>query len=138
MGGRESRETRSRIMASIKSSGTVIEGQMKRILAEIGLAFEEHPKGIYGNPDFTIPSKKVAIFCDGDFWHGFEMKFNPRLDVKSNREFWLKKIRGNVRRDRMVNSVLKKEGWKVLRFWEHDIKEEPDKVKEEVRRELIG
>lgn len=138
MGRRESRKTRSRIMASIKPSGTAIEERMREILAEIGLVFEEHPKGIYGNPDFTIPSMKVAIFCDGDFWHGFEMGNNPRLDVKNNREFWIKKITANILRDKIVNERLMAEGWIVVRLWEHDIKGNPGYCRKTLTKVLEG
>lgn len=133
---KENPETRSRIMASIKSRGTVIEIIVREIIEGTGISFEEHPKGMFGNPDFIVPSRRVAIFCDGDFWHGFRMRSNPRLNVKENREFWQRKIRANVRRDREVDRLLRKDGWKVLRFWEHDIKGDPDRVREKLRGEL--
>ena len=106
MVGCESREKRSRIMSSIKSSGTGIEKSMAKILADLNLEFEEHPHDIFGKPDFVLRSSKTAIFCDGDFWHGFNIKTNHRLDVKNNREFWIKKIRSNIIRDSIVNKTL--------------------------------
>ncbi len=133
---KESKETRSQIMSSIRSKGTAIEREMRKILNDTGLEFKEHPTGIFGNPDFVILERKIAIFCDGDFWHGYKMKSNPRLNVKENRVFWLRKIRGNVRRDLRVNLRLEKEGWKIIRFWEHEIKREPELVREKLRREL--
>ena len=85
----KSYQTRSRIMASIKSSNTSIEKKVLEILIDMHVEFVSHPDQVYGKPDFIIPNGKVAIFCDGDFWHGFEMGNNPRLDVKNNREFWI-------------------------------------------------
>jgi DNA mismatch endonuclease (patch repair protein) len=134
----ETSKIRSKIMSSVKSSGTVIETKMREIMEEVGVAYEEHPKGVYGNPDFIVPDKKAAVFCDGDFWHGFEFESNPRLNVKKNRKFWLEKIGGNIRRDFEVNLTLRKNGWKVLRFWEHDITRHPEEVREKIRRELLG
>ena len=127
---RESREARSRIMSSIKSSGTGIEKSIAKILGDLKLEFEEHPRDIFGKPDFVLRSSKTAIFCDGDFWHGFNIKMNPRLDVKKNRGFWIRKIRSNITRDSKVNEILASSGWKVVRLWEHDIKAEPTKCGE--------
>ena len=126
----ESRETRSKIMFSIKSSGTGIEKSLAKILADLNLEFEEHPRDIFGKPDLVLRSSKTTIFCDGDFWHGFNLKTNPRLDVKNNREFWIKKIRSNITRDSKVNETLVSSGWRVIRFWKHGIEDEPNKCKE--------
>ena len=132
MARRESRETRSRIMSSIKSSGTGIEKAIAKILVDLNLEFEEHPHDIFGKPDFVMRSSKIAIFCDGDFWHGFNMKTNPRLDIKNNREFWIRKIRFNIIRDSKVNKTLASSGWRVIRLWEHDIRDEPNKCRETI------
>ncbi len=113
-------------MASIKSSNTSIEKKVLEILIDMHVEFVSHPDQVYGKPDFIIPNGKVAIFCDGDFWHGFEMGNNPRLDVKNNREFWIKKITANIRRDKVVNDRLRTEGWKVVRLWEHEINGNPE------------
>lgn len=122
----ESPETRSKIMASIKSSNTVIEKKMDDILLNLSVKFEMHPSEVYGKPDFIIRDRKIAVFCDGDFWHGYDIRNNPRLDVKKNREYWMKKIKANIRRDEDVNMRLEAEGWKVIRFWEHDINKNPE------------
>ncbi len=127
---RESTETRSRIMSSIKSSDTGIEKSTAKILGNLNLEFEEHPRDIFGKPDFVLRSSKIAIFCDGDFWHGYNMETNPRLDVKNNRGFWLRKIRSNITRDSKVNETLAISGWRVVRLWEHDIRAEPTKCRD--------
>jgi DNA mismatch endonuclease (patch repair protein) len=71
---------------------------------------------VTGRPDFVFPKKRVALFVDGCFWHGCP---THATWPKQNAEFWLTKIRGNQRRDRAVNRLLKKAGWRVLRVWEH-------------------
>jgi DNA mismatch endonuclease Vsr len=117
----------------MKSYGTVIENIMEKMLIDCGIVFEKHPKSILGKPDFTVLSKKIAIFCDGDFWHGFEIESNPRLNVRNNRDFWINKIKSNMERDRTVNLRLAAIGWTVLRFWEHDIKRNSKHVEEIVK-----
>lgn len=108
-------------MASIKSKNTKIEKIIKNILLEMELEYEENPSNVFGKPDFILREAKVAIYCDGDFWHGYDMDSNPRLNVKNNREFWISKIKKNKERDEKVNRTLISEGWLVVRFWEHDI-----------------
>lgn len=116
------KEKRSWVMSRIRGRNTKIDLAMKRILSEIGCKHVMYPK-MYGNPDFSIPSKKIAIFCDGDFWHGhnYHNKKNPR------RKFWRDKIEGNMARDRRISRKLRRDDWSVLRFWEHDIENNPKK-----------
>jgi DNA mismatch endonuclease Vsr len=97
---------------------------MEEALFDAGLDFVSHPN-LFGKPDFALPMGKIAIFCDGDFWHGYNFGRNPRHEVKDNREFWIEKIRRNRRRDRLVNRRLRRDGWIVLRFWEHEVKRNP-------------
>jgi len=78
-----------------------------------------------GKPDVAFVSKKVAIFVDGHFWHGY--KFNS-VGKKLPRKYWLPKIRQNMLRDRKINRILKQKGWKVLRFWEHEVTKKPERV----------
>ncbi len=75
---------------------------------------------MFGKPDFTISKLKVAIFCD-DFWHGKNWEYRKH-DHKKNRDFWHRRIERNMERDNEVNARLVEEGWKVLRFWESDLK----------------
>jgi len=88
---------------------------------------------MFGNPDFIIRRKRIAIFCDGDFWHGY----NYDSKKKPAKKFWREKIEGNMRRDRRVSRKLRREGWSVLRFWEHDIEKRYDfcmnKIKKKIR-----
>lgn len=107
-------------MSRIRSKDTLIEERMKEMLERNGIKFREHPK-ILGNPDFLV-EKRILVFCDGDFWHGYNYKSrrNPR------KKFWKEKIEGNMRRDARVSRNLRAKGWSVLRFWEHDIERKPE------------
>lgn len=116
---------RSKIMSSIKSRDSQIEKLVEKALINSGLNFTKPEyvlESIPGNPDFVIPRQKVAVFCDGNFWHGY--KFDE-LKFASNSQFWLAKIQKNINRDNEVNKQLANQGWKVFRFWEHEIKENP-------------
>jgi DNA mismatch endonuclease (patch repair protein) len=90
---------------------------------------------VLGKPDFLFRDQQVAIFCDSHFWHGYQWKKRKR-ELKRNRRFWVEKISGNMKRDRMVNRKLRKAGWKVVRFWEHEILHSADacvaKIKEAI------
>ncbi len=115
-------EKRSWVMSRIRGSDTKIDLRMEAMLKDIGYRFEKYPK-MYGNPDFVITRRGIAIFCDGDFWHGYRYYEKKRLPKK----FWRDKIERNMRRDVTVSRHLRREGWSVLRFWEHDIEKNPDK-----------
>jgi DNA mismatch endonuclease (patch repair protein) len=115
-------EKRSWVMSRIRGTNTKIDLRMKEILAEMGYRFEMYPK-MYGNPDFVLKRKKIIIYCDGDFWHGF--KYEEKK--KPMKKFWREKIENNMRRDRKYTRKLRREGWSVLRFWEHDIEKNPEK-----------
>jgi len=120
---------RSWVMSRIRAKNTKIDLRMKKILSEKKIKFEMYPK-MFGNPDFIIKRKKIAIFCDGDFWHGY------RYDEKKKpgKMFWRDKIEGNIARDRRVSRKLRREGWSVLRFWEHDIERKPEKCRRRILR----
>lgn len=86
-----------------------------------GLRYRIHG-AIAGRPDLYFSREKVAIFCDGDFWHGRDWKTRRRkVAAGANSTYWIAKIEGNIRRDRVVTRRLTAEGWVVLRFWETDI-----------------
>lgn len=113
-------EKRSWVMSRIRGKDTKIEKKMKTILEENGVRFKQHPR-IFGNPDFLV-ERRTVIFCDGDFWHGYDYA-NKR---KPTKKFWSEKIEGNMKRDRRTSRKLRREGYAVLRFWEHDIEKRPE------------
>lgn len=111
-------------MSRIRSTGTKIEKIMEAQLTQQGINFEKYPNDIIGRPDFVIREKKIAIFCDSEWWHGRNWK-KRRNEIHSRRKFWINKIEGNIKRDRKVNRLLKKQGWAVLRFWGSEISKDP-------------
>lgn len=118
-------------MASNKSKGTGIELRLGKLLWNAGIRYRKNSRSIFGTPDFSIKKYKVAIFCDGDFWHGKDW-LSHEGDFKSNGEFWRSKITRNIIRDAQVNAVLEADGWKVFRFWETDLVKAPEKCLNEV------
>jgi len=103
-------------MMSIRSEDTKPELQLRKALWKEGLRYRKH----YGDQriDVAFPSKKLAIFVDGCFWHGCPLHSHT---PKSNQAYWLPKLRKNMERDASTNEILKRSGWIVMRFWEHDL-----------------
>jgi len=118
-------------MSRIKSKNTKIDLAMRKILDESKIKYEMYPK-MFGNPDFIIERKRIAIFCDGDFWHGY--RYDERK--KPAKKFWRDKIENNMKRDIRISRRLRRNGWSVLRFWEHDIEKNPDKCKNRILGKL--
>lgn len=115
-------------MSRIRSKGSALEKAVASRLAYSGLrGYRKNSRLIIGKPDFSWSKSKVAVFCDSSFWHGYKFLLTKRHDFKRNKKFWVTKILGNIERDREVNRVLKKQGWKVLRFWDFQIAGEVDK-----------
>lgn len=113
---RVSKETRSRIMASVRSRGNrSTELAMAKILRFAGLKGYRRHWNVVGKPDFAWPSRKVALFVDGCFWHGCPRCNRPS---KSNLTFWQSKVANNRQRDIRVARWLRRNGWRVLRVWE--------------------
>lgn len=92
-----------------------------------------HPTTVIGRPDFIFPRAGLAIFVDGCFWHKCPKHKNLPT---TNREFWSDKIARNMARDKEVNRTLRRLGWRVLRIWEHDLKERPETVVPRIRAAL--
>lgn len=114
-------EVTSNTMQKIPSQNTSIEKKIEIALIQAGLRYckaEQLIEAVEGNPDFIIPKYRIAIFCDGDFWHGYNF---DNKKIKNNNEFWSAKIERNIARDSEVSYGLKKNKWKVFRFWEHEI-----------------
>ena len=132
------REQISYTMSKVRSTGSAIEVRLGGALWKAGFRYRKH-YGILGKPDYVLVSKRIAIFCDSEFWHGYRWP-ESKSDFKSNRAYWLKKIGRNRKRDKYVNRELRKAGWIVLRFWEHEIVSNIDncvrKVRDSVERQL--
>jgi len=123
------KKTRSRIMSSIKSVNTSLELSFRKHLSKSKVKGYRLNYKILGKPDIAFPSKKIAIFIDGDFWHGYNWK---KLHKSPPKKYWQKKIEKNITRDIEYTKQLKKYGWKVIRLWEHEIKSNPSKCVKKV------
>lgn len=119
---RHTPEQRHKNMQAIKNKDSVIEKLLREELWHRGLRYQKNVKKIYGCPDIAFIGKKVAIFCDSEFWHGYDWK-KRKDDIKTRREFWIPKIERNIQRDKEVTERLESDGWIVLRFWGNNIKE---------------
>jgi DNA mismatch endonuclease (patch repair protein) len=116
------RKERSRIMSRIRSNGNYsTELRFIRMMRQYGVAGWRRRTKLPGRPDFVFTKRRVAVFIDGDFWHGNPKNFRI---PKSNCEYWEQKITGNRERDRQINRQLKTLGWRVLRFWESSLNDE--------------
>jgi DNA mismatch endonuclease (patch repair protein) len=113
-------------MSAIRSSDTRPEMLLRKALWHKGLRFHLHHKSLPGKPDIVFTKAKIAVFCDGDYWHGhnWAVRGLPSLDTELEKysEYWRNKILDNVRRDADNTLKLENCGWVVLRFWESDIK----------------
>lgn len=129
-------EQRHKNMTAVKSKGTKIEVLLQKELWHRGLRYRKNVKNIYGKPDIAFIGKKIAVFCDSEFFHGFDWEIKSK-EIKSNREFWIPKIEKNIQRDKDVTDKLKKDGWIVLRFWGNEIKNDvsgcADKIESVIR-----
>jgi DNA mismatch endonuclease Vsr len=120
-------------MKQVKNKDSEIEILLRKELWARGLRYRKNAKDIVGKPDIVFKSKKVAVFCDSEFWHGYNWDVRKN-DIKSNRDFWIPKIERNMQRDSEVNEILKKQGWTVLRFWGKDIKKRTSECADIIER----
>ena len=120
-------EQRRKNMQNIRSSNTKIEVLLRNALWHKGYRYRKNYKKLPGKPDSAFTKYKIAIFCDGEFFHGKDWEvLKPRLEKSNNSEFWISKISRNRERDDDVNKQLLFLGWTVIRFWGDDIKKNLD------------
>lgn len=130
-------EQRHKNMKAIKSKDTKIEIMLRKELWARGLRYQKNSKKVFGKPDIVFIGKKVAVFCDSEFWHGYDWD-NKKKEFKSHQEFWIPKIEKNIARDSLVNKTLENSGWTVLRFWGDDIKKNLQACADEIERTVKG
>ena len=126
-------EARSRTMSKIKGKNTKPELMLRKELWKRGLRYRVSDKSIPGKPDISNRSRKIAVFVDGEFWHGYNWE-EKRKTIKSNRAFWIPKIERNMQRDREVNHYLTEKGFTVLRFWDFEVKKDLNACAAEIER----
>ena len=128
-------EQRHKNMQAIKNRDSQIELLLRRELWKRGLRYRKNVKTVYGHPDIAFKGKKVAVFCDSEFWHGFDWE-RRKSDIKSNKDFWINKIERNMARDVEVNAYLRSRGWKVLRFWGKEILKNASACADQIEKEV--
>lgn len=132
------KEQRHKNMQHIKSSDTKIEVLLRKALWQKGYRYRKNYKELPGKPDIALTKYKVAIFCDGEFFHGKDWEvLKPKLRNGNNGEFWIKKISRNIERADEVNKELLFLGWTVIRFWGNEIKENPEKCVQVVEEAIF-
>lgn len=134
----------SRIMAAVRGKDTVPERILRSELHRRGLRFRKHDSRLVGLPDIVFSGARVAVFVDGDFFHGHGWKargyasFEEQFEGLRNAEFWRAKIERNVERDRQVNRSLRRAGWTVVRVWASDVLRDPARAADRVERRVRG
>jgi DNA mismatch endonuclease, patch repair protein len=132
---RVSAATRSNIMRAVKGRGTKPECKLLEVARALGLTWRPNPQEVPGRPDLVNATYRIALFVDGDFWHGrkwVEHGIMPR----ANRRYWVEKIERNMARDARVNGSLRRRGWCVIRVWESELMRDPDAVLATLRRRV--
>ena len=116
----ETTKSRSQLMSKIKSRDTGPEVLLRKTLWSEGVRYRVTNRDVLGKPDLSIKKIKLAVFVDGEFWHGYNWETKRNM-IKSNREYWIKKIEKNMDRDKEVTNTLRSEGWIVIRFWANEV-----------------
>lgn len=133
----------SRIMSKVRSKDTRPELALRRAVHARGGRYRLHPADVPGRPDMVVRSRKVAVFVDGDLWHGNPAEWRRRgrtslADMFPTRtDWWVNKIERNIARDRAVNQQLSEQGWTVIRLWASDIEQDPDRAAASVVAALL-
>lgn len=132
-------EVTSRIMSSVRNANTAPERALRSALHRRGLRYRVHRR-MLGKPDIAFVAARVAVFVDGDYWHGNAWRTRGFSDFDSyyargkNGAFWVEKIRGNMQRDDTVTAALRADGWYVIRVWETDLTADVDHVVDSIER----
>jgi DNA mismatch endonuclease (patch repair protein) len=135
-------EVTSRMMARVRNKDSKAELALRRALHAAGVRYRLHAPDVLGRPDLVIRSRRLAVFVDGDLWHGNaeEIRRRGRSSLAelfpSRTEWWVAKIERTMARDREVTETLRAQGWTVVRLWEHDVLRDPAGCAETVRRAL--
>lgn len=123
-------------MSRIKSKDTSIELALRRALWREGIRYRKNYKKLPGSPDIAITKHRIAIFCDGDFWHGKDWDAK-KGKFKSNRAYWIEKIERNISRDSETDKTLAWQGWTVIRFWGSDISKDVAGCVEDIKNVIF-
>ena len=114
-------EATSKRMANVRLKGGSEEEALAKALWQLGYRYRKNYKKLPGSPDIAIQKYHVAVFIDGEFWHGYDWE-NKKYRLQRNKEYWIKKIEENINRDKRVNDELVAIGWTPIRFWSREVK----------------
>lgn len=128
-------EQRKKNMRAVRNKDSKIELMLRKELWRRGIRYQKNCSKVFGKPDIVFLKKKVAVFCDSEFWHGYNW-FQKKNEIKSRRDFWIPKIERNIQRDVEVTTYLENEGWVVLRFWGNDIQKNLEKCADIIERTI--
>ena len=126
---------RSQIMRRVRTSRTEPEKRLAKALLGLGLRFRRNDAGVAGKPDISFRKARLAVFVDGDFWHG-RAWFESGTAPATNASFWISKFERNRARDRIVDAQLRSAGYSVMRIWGSDIRTVADQAAQRVRARL--
>jgi DNA mismatch endonuclease, patch repair protein len=132
---RVSAKTRSRMMSRIRGKNTKPELLVRRYFHSAGLRYCLHVPSLPGKPDLVFVRRRTCVFVHGCFWHGCQKCADGRRKPKSNRAYWLPKIRRNKRRDRLHTLQLRADGWKVFTIWECEVADA--RILERLRKKIL-
>ena len=132
---KKTKEQISYNMSRVKNKDSQIESTLRKELWARGIRYRKNVGKVIGKPDIAFLGKKVAVFCDSEFWHGYDWE-NRKKEFKTNQDFWIPKIERNMERDIEVNTILQNEGWVVLRYWGNDIKKNTSTIVDEIQKVL--
>lgn len=118
-------------MANVSLKGGKSETALAKALWHAGIRYRKNYRAIPGSPDIAITKYKVAVFVDGEFWHGENWEVRKQK-LKRNREYWIEKIEENIARDQRNDTILAEMGWIPLHFWEKDVKKDINKCVDKV------
>lgn len=125
-GLRPASEVASRSKRANRKKNSFHEVTLRRELTKLGLRYGRYASDLVGKPDLVFRSARIAVFCDGDFWHGRDWpRLRRKLLRRHNAAYWIAKISRNRKRDREVTRELRRLGWQVVRIWETDIIRDP-------------
>lgn len=128
-------EQRRKNMQAIRGKDTSIEVKLRKELWQRGIHYRKNCKKVCGRPDIAFLGKKVAVFCDSEFWHGYNWE-HKKETIQTNRDFWISKIERNMKRDDEVNEQLNSDGWVVIRFWGKEIIKDVSRCADIIERTL--
>lgn len=124
-------------MQAVKNKDSKIELMLRKELWNRGIRYRKNSTKVFGKPDIVFIGKKVAVFCDSEFWHGYDWE-HKKDEIKSKRDFWIPKIERNMQRDIEVTDKLQSEGWIVLRFWGNEIRKNLTECADKIERTIEG